>query len=355
MNISEFKSLTRISGPILLTGHTGFKGSWLTLLLEELGVEVFGYSLEPEKDSLYSALDRRGKIREVFADIRDQSKLHNFINELKPVGVIHLAAQALVLESYRSPKETFDVNVMGTANLLGILAKQESIRKIVVSTTDKVYKNENTGRRFRESDPLEGVDPYSASKVATESVIHAWQNIFNVNEGPTLIAVRAGNVIGGGDLSKDRLLPDCVRASISGDTLEVRNADSVRPWQHVLEPLIGYIYALNSGNQEAYNFGPFGKQEMTVIEVVQRMSEHLKFNFKVQNTPQAEYESKLLALDSSLASTNLGWHPIFSQKTAVDMTASWWTEMLEFNNAFDVTQKQIKDALTCITTNGVSI
>ena len=271
MNLSQLPALRSNSGPVLVTGHTGFKGTWLTLLLEKLGVEVVGFSLSPEKDSLFDRAGRTGAIKEVFADIRDYELLNTYITSIKPSAIIHMAAQPLVLESYRLPKETFDVNVMGTVNVLDSAFKTDSVQAIVVVTTDKVYRNDNSGRAFIESDPLEGKDPYSASKVGTEAAVAAWQQIQRISGGPKVVAVRAGNVIGGGDWGDNRLLPDLIRSFSSGQKMAVRNPASTRPWQHVLDPLGGYISALEAilGGEKisSVNFGP-DTQSIAVSEVV---------------------------------------------------------------------------------------
>jgi CDP-glucose 4,6-dehydratase len=217
MLLDEFQSRIGKSKKILITGHTGFKGAWLTLLLERLGYEVCGISLKAEKDSLYQILKREGAIQERFVDIRNREKLNSAIAEMCPSIIFHLAAQPLVLKSYREPVETFEINVTGTANLLDASFKSNSVEAVSVITTDKVYANDNTGRKFQENDPLGGKDPYSASKVATESVVAAWQQIKKTSTGPGLITLRAGNVIGGGDSAENRLLPDLVKGFLKGE------------------------------------------------------------------------------------------------------------------------------------------
>jgi CDP-glucose 4,6-dehydratase len=246
MSLNQLPALRALSGPVLVTGHSGFKGTWLTLLLEKLGIEVVGFSLSPEKDSLFDRASRTGAISEVFADIRDYERLNSYINSVKPSAIIHMAAQPLVLESYRLPKDTFDVNVMGTVNVLDSAFNTDSVKAVIVVTTDKVYRNDNSGLAFIESDPLEGKDPYSASKVGTEAVVAAWQQIQRTSGGPKVVAVRAGNVIGGGDWGDSRLLPDLIRSFSSGQKMTVRNPASTRPWQHVLDPLSGYISTLEA-------------------------------------------------------------------------------------------------------------
>ena len=341
MNIAEFGENWANKSPVLVTGHTGFKGTWLTLLLKELGVNVAGYSLEPKSDSMYHRLGLTGEIPEAFADIRDEKLLGNFLREIKPSAIIHLAAQPLVIESYRDPKETFDVNVMGTANLLQTASNTSNLEAILVSTTDKVYKNTNSGRRFVEMDALEGVDPYSASKVATEALIRSWQNILDGKI--RLIAGRAGNVIGGGDFSSDRIIPDCVRAHESKAPLIVRNPQSVRPWQHVLEPLSGYLLALGFGQELAYNFGPMENQDLKVIEVIDILKNKLNFEYQVVSESVPLYEAKLLSLDSTFAKEKLNWRPTYSQEDAIGLTSEWWNSAFLNKNLVDFTREQIRD------------
>lgn len=349
MNLTAFGEAWSKKAPILVTGHTGFKGTWLTLLLKELGVEVVGYSLQAKENSMYDRLELEGHIPEIFADIRDEKSLQDFLNIHKPSSIIHLAAQPLVIESYKSPKETFDINVMGTANLLQAASKVQSIEAILISTTDKVYKNQNTGRRFIESDPLEGVDPYSASKVATEAVIRSWQNIL---EGQVrIISGRAGNVIGGGDYSENRVLPDCVRARESTTTLTVRNPNSIRPWQHVLEPLSGYLIALGFGEELAYNFGPKDKSDLKVLEVIDLFKQELDFSYQISEDEQTQYEATLLSLDSTSARTHLKWNPTYTQVEAISMTGVWWEKAFSGCDLNEFTRSQIRDFIASQETN----
>ena len=261
MNLMLGEHLRALDGPILITGHTGFKGTWLSLLLERMEIEYVGFSLPPTEDSLFSKLDRNNQAPSVFGDIRDISFVRAVFNKYKPSAVIHLAAQPLVLESYNTPVETFETNVMGTVNVLDIGIRLQSTKGIVAVTTDKVYRNDNTGRRFIETDPLVGKDPYSASKVGAEAAIAAWQQISRSSSDLSISSVRAGNVIGGGDSAKNRLLPDLVRGFINKQDVEIRNPNSTRPWQHVLDPLIGYLEVLEAGiiskSHLNYNFGPY--------------------------------------------------------------------------------------------------
>ena len=332
MNIKQLSHIKRVSGPILVTGHTGFKGTWLTLLLERLGIEVIGLSLPPLPTSLYKKSKRIGKIKEDFFDIRDSNAVHKFIKENKPSVIIHLAAQPLVLESYKNPKYTFEVNVIGTSNVLEAAFKTNSTEVVLISTTDKVYENNNLGKAFFETDPLRGKDPYSASKVAAENVIYAWREIKNKSGGPVLLTARAGNIIGGGDLSKNRLIPDLVRAFNSNSELVIRNPSSSRPWQHVLDPLSGYLLmidnAINGDNLEVLNFGPIDKS-MKVKEVVKIASKHWgNKSTIVFSKEKSTIEAKSLELDSSLARKTLNWSPFWNQSEAIIETINWWKEVL---------------------------
>jgi CDP-glucose 4,6-dehydratase len=345
MQYSLGQRLRELPGPLLLTGHTGFKGTWLTFLLDHIQVPVVGYSLEAEKNSLFARANRIGSIPEVFADIREYEALEHFIDSQKPCTIIHMAAQPLVLRSYEKPRETFDVNVMGTANLLDISFKKNFIKSIVIVTTDKVYKNESSGRAFIETDALEGKDPYSASKVGTEAVVAAWQQIANLSGGPKVVSVRAGNVIGGGDFAENRIIPDLIRGVMSGNLVEIRNPDSTRPWQHVLDPLIGYIRTLENslGRLEnlQLNFGPVGKN-LSVLELTQianSVFKDLKLNI-LQDEAKQNYEAKMLELNSDLAKNTLGWEPKWPQEVAIYKTFKWWSSYLNNLGSADELCKQ---------------
>jgi CDP-glucose 4,6-dehydratase len=334
MDFSVGSQLRALPGPILVTGHTGFKGTWLTLLLERLGIETIGFSLIPEDNSLYNRLNRTSCIPEIIGDIRDETLVSKVFNDHKPSAVIHMAAQPLVLESYKSPVETFQTNVLGTVNILNAAVNQNSVRSVIAVTTDKVYSNQNLGRRFQESDSLMGKDPYSASKVGSEAAISAWQQISELKDGPRIVSVRAGNVIGGGDWSDDRLLPDLIRGFSEGREVTLRNPSNSRPWQHALDPLCGYLYALEASllgkNETAYNFGPIEKS-LTVKEVATIASNAwgpgAKFAFD-HNYTNSKLESAFLELDSSLAIRDLNWEPIWSQEEAIRLTVSWWRRLI---------------------------
>ena len=340
--------LRELEGPVLITGHTGFKGSWLTFLLEHLGVHSVGYSLAPKPDSLYARADRMGVLPEVFADIRNIHEVEAFLAKHHPSAIIHMAAQPLVLESYKTPRDTFETNVTGTANVLDAAFRTNSVEAVVVVTTDKVYRNDNSGRPFVETDALAGKDPYSASKVGTESAVAAWQQISKVSGGPKVVSVRAGNVIGGGDWAENRLIPDLVRGFASGESIEIRNPGSTRPWQHVLDPLSGYLMTLEAvlAGQDlaSMNFGP-GTESLTVREVVDiairewPIKEQVKVLYEGEN---GNVEAKSLQLDSSLARETLGWRDSWSQSEAVAATINWWNKVLnESSHAQDECQTDI--------------
>ena len=347
-------ALKQVDGPIMVTGHTGFKGTWMTLLLEQLGLEVVGYSLPPTDSSLYQKLNRTGKIPEVFGDVRNEKELNGFFLDVKPKYVIHMAAQSLVIESYARPEETFDINVMGTVNVLNASSKSGSVKTIGVVTTDKVYKNNNLGRKFIESDPLEGNDPYSASKVAAESVVKAWNNLRVKDGGPIILALRAGNVIGGGDLAENRIMPDVVRSMISGEAVTARNPNSTRPWQHVLDPLFGYLLAiLNSKNTQSdwpltFNFGPI-EPSLSVTELLEIVESNFSGLIKI-NFPATELktniESQYLDLNSNLAREILLWEPAWSQKEAIISTINWWQRVIrDETSALQATRDEIEKFL----------
>jgi CDP-glucose 4,6-dehydratase len=333
MILDEFRSQIKTSKKILITGHTGFKGTWLTLLLERLGYEVCGISLKAENGSLYQNLNRVGIIQESILDIKDRDQLKKTIDEMNPSIIFHLAAQALVLKSYNQPVETFETNVIGTANVLDAAFKSKLVEAVSIITTDKVYANNDSGIRFKENDPLLGKDPYSASKVATESVVSGWQKIRSTSSGPLLTAFRAGNVIGGGDHAENRLLPDLVRGFMNANKVVIRNGESTRPWQHVLDPLTGYLMgtAHNLKNEDftAMNFAPDGNSlSVARVSEIACAAWGQGAEVEIQNDSSG-LEALSLQLDSSLAKEKLGWYPTWSQEDAIKATVRWWLEVHE--------------------------
>jgi len=326
MMLTQLSHINQGINPILVTGHTGFKGTWLTLLLDELNIEWIGVSLPPEKDSLYTLINNKKKPNEYFVDIRDINKLHKIIDSINPSHVIHLAAQALVLDSYTEPRNTFETNILGTYNILELLVRKANLKSIVVATTDKVYKSRKfPPMAYTESDKLGGMDPYSWSKVGAETVVGAWRQISKLENGPNIISVRAGNVIGGGDFAKNRLLPDLIKGFHSKSKITIRNAKSTRPWQHVLDPLYGYLLALATNiNEPAFNFSP-SKRSLSVKKVVGIASDSWGEPSRIIfNKSTNKHESKYLALNSKKAKLKLNWTNNWTQEEAVVSTVNWW-------------------------------
>jgi CDP-glucose 4,6-dehydratase len=317
---------------ILITGHTGFKGSWLTLWLVNLGAEVIGYSLEPPtKPNLFEILRLEKEITHIIGDVRDGEKLKNVFKKYKPEIVFHLAAQPLVRVSYKEPKLTYETNVMGTLNLLEAVRQTESVKVVIVVTTDKCYENKEWFYGYREVDPLGGYDPYSSSKACVEILVSSYRNSFQL----PVATVRAGNVIGGGDWQVDRLIPDCVKALSKGETIKIRNPDAIRPWQHVLEPLYGYLLlAVKMWKEperfcEAWNFGPYEKDTATVREVVEKVIRLWgKGSYEVIED-RSFHEAGLLRLDISKTMLKLGWRPKWNLDKALERTVKWYKRFYE--------------------------
>jgi CDP-glucose 4,6-dehydratase len=325
---------------VLLTGHTGFKGSWLGLWLEKLGSQCVGVSLPPQTDpNLYDGIaPLRAHVSRI-ADIRDRAALGAAMGDFQPTIAIHMAAQPLVRRSYRDPIETFEANVMGTANVLEALRGRNQLKAVLVITTDKVYENPERGHPFAEDDPLGGDDPYSASKAACEIAVQSWRKSFFAAEGIPVATARAGNVIGGGDWSEDRLIPDLWRAMRAGEVVTLRYPNATRPWQHVLEPLSGYLrYAerLAVGDTtlpHALNFGPDAADEMTVSAVAQIFQDGMGTRGSWAQDQRANpHEMRALSLDSTRAAQTLGWRPRLSVRDAVLWTADWYKS---FDNGGD--------------------
>src|SRR6267154_3379949 len=337
---------------VLLTGHTGFKGAWMTLWLESLGAEVTGYALppagEPNLWSIVAAPAREGRaLHSVIADIRDAERVCEAVARADPQIVIHMAAQALVRESYRDPLATYATNVMGTAALLEACRSLRHLECVVVVTSDKVYENHGEGRAFDEGDRLGGHDPYSNSKACAELVTASFRDSFFMN-GPPIASVRAGNVIGGGDWSADRLIPDCVRALQAGRPVMLRYPDAVRPWQHVLEPLSGYLALAQAlvetpaSAPRAVNFGPDPASFRSVREVVDAFS--ARFDGKPgwdRDGAAHPAEARALTLSSNLAERSLGWRPILCIEESLSWTADWYRAHAMGENMLTASQAQI--------------
>lgn len=318
---------------VLVTGHTGFKGSWLSLWLKQLGAELVGISLAPEtKPSHWKLLGLESTVRHYELDIRQATEVARVFRATQPEMVFHLAAQPLVRRSYRGPLDTWSTNVMGTANVLEACRDTGSVRAILVVTTDKCYENQEWDWGYRETDRLGGHDPYSASKAGAELVAASYRSaFFHAEDAPLLASARAGNVIGGADWSEDRLIPDLVRSMAAQQSLEIRSPNATRPWQHVLEPLSGYLLLgqkLIEGDKNfanAWNFGPERSGNCTVADVLDLLQTHWpEMKWHQTGAPQP-HEANLLYLDSTKAHSQLGWQPLWSLDTTLEKTADWYS------------------------------
>ena len=322
---------------VLVTGHTGFKGSWLSIWLRELGAEVIGYSLDPytEKDNfVLSHLSE--KIVDIRGDIRDRKHLRKVFDKYQPEIVFHLVAQPLVRISYDIPVETYETNLMGTINILEEIRNCGNTKIGIMITTDKCYENKEQIWGYRENEAFGGYDPYSSSKGACEIAIQSWRNsFFNLKDyekhGKSIASVRAGNVIGGGDWAKDRIVPDCIRALEVGKDIEIRSPRSIRPWEHVLEPLSGYLLLGQKMMEdptkycEGWNFGPNLDAIVNVWEVAEKIVKNYgKGNIKDISDPNALHEAKLLLLDITKSRFELGWKPTLTIDKNIELTAEWY-------------------------------
>jgi len=324
---------------VLVTGHTGFKGSWLSLWLSEVGAQVFGYALEaPTNPNLFESTGVEDILAgHILADVRDRNRLAKAFSEIQPEIVFHLAAQPLVRHSYDEPVETYETNVMGTVNLLEAVRHTGSVRVCQVITSDKCYENREWAYSYRENDPMGGYDPYSSSKGCSELVVSSYrQSFFNSQHidkhGVSLSSVRSGNVIGGGDWALDRIIPDCIQTLEKNKLINIRNPHAIRPWQHVLEPLSGYLWLaarqyLEPGVCEGgWNFGPEGIGNVSVSDIATMVVEEWGSGSWFCKHPEAGavHEAKSLKLDITKANDILGWHPVNSVREAVKMTVAWY-------------------------------
>lgn len=321
---------------VLVTGHTGFKGSWLCMILEMLGADVTGYALEPDAGpNLFGLANIAGKMDSVIGDVRDLDGMKRVFDTCKPEFVFHLAAQPIVRESYKNPVGTYSANVMGTVHLMECVRLSGSVRSVVNVTTDKVYENRETDRGYTEEDRLDGHDPYSNSKSCSELVTHSYVNSFLREQKVAVSTCRAGNVIGGGDFEKDRIVPDCVRAAISGEPLTVRNPMSVRPYQHVLEPLFAYLIvaARQCGKPDlagAYNIGPDEAGCLKTGELAELFQRVWGEGFAWRDMPcDGPHEANLLKLDCRKIKNAFGWKPCYGAKKAVELVVEWTRAWLE--------------------------
>ena len=335
---------------VLVTGATGFKGSWLCSWLLQMGAKVYGTGYSPNQNkNLFYKLKLQKKIKLGIFDIRDKSKLDKFISKSKPSIIFHLAAQPLIYDSYVKPHLTIDINVRGTLNILDIIKKYNFVKSAVLITSDKCYENVGKLRRYKEEDMLGGVDPYSASKASSEIIIRAYrESFFRDKRICGISSARAGNVIGGGDWSANRLIPDGIRSLLKGKSIYLRNPKFNRPWQHVLEPLRGYLILakkqfLNPKKySDAWNFGTKNNSVKSVKEIIEYMitfwgSGKIRYNKKVKY-----YEQKNLQLDIKKAKNNLNWYPTYSVKNGVKITTEWYKDVYKLKkDPFKVTNSQI--------------
>ena len=340
---------------VLVTGHTGFKGSWLSIWLRELGANVIGYALDPytEKDNFVLA-KLENKITDIRGDVRDKEHLEKVFEQYKPDFVFHLAAQPLVRLSYDQPVETYEVNVMGTINVMECIRKTPETKVGIMITTDKCYENKEQIWGYRENEAFGGYDPYSSSKGAAEIAINSWRNsFFNPKDyekhKKSIASVRAGNVIGGGDWSLDRIIPDCIRALEKDEAISIRNPKAIRPWEHVLEPLSGYLllgkkmYEEPSKYCEGWNFGPNLDSIVPVWEIGEKLIKYYgSGRLEDKSKKGVLHEAKLLALDITKARFNLGWKPRWDIDKAIEKTVEWYKEYSN-ENVYKLCVKQIKE------------
>jgi len=354
--MTKFNSQFFLNKKILITGHTGFKGSWLTRILVLLGADVTGYALEPiQKRSLFNLLKLDKQINSVVGDIRDLKHLNDVFNQSNPEFVIHLAAQPLVLNSYNDPVYTYETNVIGTVNICDCVRRSSSVKSFLNVTTDKVYNNKEWMWGYRENEELNGFDPYSNSKSCSELVTATFRRCFSQKNGVAISTARAGNVIGGGDFSPDRIIPDCARAAFSHSRLILRHPNSIRPYQHVLEPLFAYLLILkeqfeNPNISGAYNVGPDGDGCVTTSEIA-RLFQKYYGGFAIDSTEtNGPHEANFLKLDCTKIKSTLGWKPTLDIDTGIKFTAEWYKTVDQDDTcATSITDDQIGKYLNLLT------
>ncbi len=345
------KDLTFYHGKrVFLTGHTGFKGSWLCRILVDAGAEVTGYSLEPPTTpNLFSLAGLEDRMTSVIGDVRDFVHLKQVFTAAKPEIVLHLAAQPLVRESYRNPQGTYETNVMGTVNLLECVRQSDTVKSFLNVTTDKVYHNKEWCWGYRENEPLDGFDPYSNSKSCSELVTHSYKNSFFADGHVAISTARAGNVIGGGDFSADRIIPDCVRAAEKGQDIIVRNPHSTRPYQHVLEPLFAYLLIAQRQYEDGkyagwYNVGPDECDCLTTGDLTTLFCKYWGDGLKwIDRYDGGPHEANFLKLDCSKIKATFGWQPTWHIDEAIEKTVEWSKAWLQGENVVLIMQHQIKD------------
>jgi CDP-glucose 4,6-dehydratase len=341
---------------VLLTGHTGFKGSWLSIWLKKLGVELIGFSKDiPTEPSLFELAKVSEDMKSIIGDIRDFSVIQKIIQENQPEIIIHMAAQALVRKSYEDPIDTFSTNIMGTVNLLESLKQSKKTRVVINVTSDKCYENKGIKEKFSENSPMGGYDPYSNSKACSELVTSSYRDsFFNPKEyqkhGVSLATCRAGNVIGGGDWSKDRLIPDIMRGILNNEIIKIRNPNAIRPWQHVLDPLNGYLTLAekmwSAGNKfsEGWNFGPLEEDEKSVIWIAKKLTKQwsngIKWSIEDNINP---HEENSLRLNCIKANSRLGWISKLNLEQGLEWVVEWYKQYKQNNNMKKITEQQIEE------------
>ena len=337
---------------VFLTGHTGFKGSWTSLWLKKLGSKVKGYSLEPNTNpSLFEVLKLEKSISSEVGDIRNLDNLHKSMQEFEPDIVLHMAAQPLVRDSYKDPIKTYNTNVIGTVNLFEAVRKTSSIKAVVNITSDKCYQNNEWERGYHENDPMGGYDPYSNSKGCSELITSSYRNsFFNSSSTVSLASVRAGNVIGGGDWAKDRIIPDILKAFDNKEPIIIRNPNAVRPWQHVLEPISGYLtvaeklFLFGDKYAQGWNFGPKDKDAMPVRELLDYLVNHWKEESSwIQDSKENPHEAMLLKLDITKAREELNWEPFWDLEKTLQTIIEWHNAWLAGKDMSKTTLNQIED------------
>lgn len=332
-NISQLENFYK-NKKVFITGHTGFKGSWMVLWLKKLGAEVTAYSLPPEGESLFHLAEVGSEINSIFGDVRNYKNLFEALKESQAEIVIHMAAQAFVLESYRDPIATYETNIIGTINLFEAIRKVSSVKAVVNVTTDKCYENRELNTAFKEDDRLGGHDPYSSSKACSEIATSCWRDSYFSKNGVMLASARAGNVIGGGDFSKDRIIPDIIRAIEKDEKLFLRSPKATRPWQHVLEPVLGYMTLAMKLFEEgkkfctAYNFGPDKESSITVEDIAKTFIKKIGRGSYEAKIDEQFYEAKTLSLDNQKARQELSWKPMLDFERAIEFTAIWYANYL---------------------------
>ena len=350
-DLNEFKKVFK-GRKVFITGHTGFKGSWLTFILNEIGANVTGFALPPKTgNSHFDLLKLQDKINHIEGDIRDFSFLNKCIKRNEPEFVFHLAAQAIVRESYSQTLLTLETNILGSANLLESVRYADTIRALVFITSDKCYENVEKNEGYVENDTLGGIDPYSASKAAAEIIYSSYNRSFFLNKKNFGSATaRAGNVIGGGDWSNDRIIPDCVRSITNKKPIVLRNPKSTRPWQHVLEPVSGYLTLAKLLTENpikyngSWNFGPSSDDIKTVKNVTDYFFEYInRGSLEIDNSDKNLYEANLLQLNCDKAKNILGWTARWRFKKTIDETAEWYKFVMNGGLAENITRKQVED------------